>query len=180
MPPTTIRAAQERDLAAVMAIEEASFATGVRETLPTYRARLALHPHGFRVAVHDGVLVGFITSEWWRAEEGLSAERFAIDHHPARHHRADGDLLYLSAMAVAPEARGLGVGAALLASLLDESKTPVRAALLLVARGWTAARALYARSGFRECAVLPGFFRAQDRAADDGLVLRLEIADRHK
>jgi len=171
-----IRVAQADDLPAVLEVEQASFAAGVRESLPTYHARLDLHPRGFRIAEHGGALVGFITSECWREAEGISADRFAIDHHPAQHHHADGDLLYVSAMAVAPTARGLGVGAALLASLIDEPDPRLRAALLLVARGWTAARAIYARAGFSEQQVLPGFFRADDRAPDDGLVLRLNFA----
>ena len=175
MPSVVMRPATAVDLPAVMVIEDASFAPGLRETLPTYRARLALYPRGFHVAERDGAVVGFITSERWVASAGLAAERFAIDHDPATHHHVDGDLLYLSALAVAPAARGLGVGAALIAALLAEHAGTVRSAVLVVARGWDAARHAYARAGFREEMVLPRFFHGLDGRVDDGLVLRREL-----
>ena len=130
MPALVIREAKPDDLAAVMAIEQASFAPGLRETLPTYRARLDLYPLGFLVAERAGRLLGFITAERWTETDGLAASRFAIDHHPALHPRADGEVLYFSALAVAPEARGLGTGAALLSRLIADHTSAVRAALL--------------------------------------------------
>lgn len=175
MPSLVIRGARHDDLAAVMAIEQASFAPGLRETLPTYRARLELYPQGFLVAEQAGRLLGFITGERWTEADGLAASRFAIDHHPALHHRADGDVLYFSALAVPPDARGLGTGAALLSRMITDHTPAVRAAVLVVAQGWTAARHAYARAGFAEHRVLPGFFRADDAPADDGLVLRREV-----
>ena len=170
-----IREAKPDDLAAVMVIEQTSFAPGLRETLPTYRARLDLFPLGFLVAEQAGRLLGFITAERWTETDGLAANRFAIDHHPALHHRADGEVLYFSALAVAADARGLGTGAALLTRLIADHTQAVQAALLVVARGWTAARHAYARAGFAEHSVLPGFFRAEGAMADDGLVLRRTV-----
>ena len=175
MRSVVIRPATATDLPAVMTIEDASFAPGLRETLPTYQARLALYPRGFRVAERGGAVVGFIASERWAGLAGLEPERFAIDHHPATHHQPEGDLLYLSALAVAPSARGHGVGAALIAGLLTEHAGAVRSALLVVARGWQAARLAYARAGFGEAMVLSRFFHGLDGSVDDGLVLRREL-----
>lgn len=170
-----IRPATRDDLPGVMAIEQASFVPGLRETLPTYRARLDLYPQGFLVAEQAGLLIGFITSGRWATAEGMAAERFAIDHHPAKHYRADGDLLYFSALAVSSAARGHGTGAGLLDRLVAIHTPGVRAALLVVARGWSAARHAYARAGFAEHTLLPGFFRAEDATEDDGLVLRRQL-----
>ena len=180
MSSLVIRPARATDLDAVMAIEAVSFAPGLRETLPTYQARLDLYPYGFLVAEQAGRLLGFITSERWAACADLVPSRFAIDHHPALHHRADGEVLYVSAMAVHPDARGLGLASALLDQLIAKHLLEVRVALLVVARGWTSARQTYARAGFFEQAVLPEFFRAEGSAADEGLVLRREIRPQQK
>lgn len=122
---------------------------GLRRRLPSHR-RLP----GFALATAqlDGQVVGFsygLTArhdDWWAA-----ALTDALGPH-----RADevlADCFELVELAVAPAARGCGLGSALLRALLRDRSE--QRALLATHDGPTAAMRLYEREGFSRLAPLP-------------------------
>lgn len=79
-------------------------------------------------------------------------------------------------LAVAPEARGLGLGAALLdAALREARRRGVVMVYLEVRRSNDVARALYATRGFREVGRRKGYYR---HPVEDALVLRCTLPER--
>ncbi len=85
--------------------------------------------------------------------------------------RLAGDEAEVLTLAVLPEAQGRGLGGALLAAGLSEAARQGAAAVLLeVAPGNAAARALYARAGFREVGRRRGYYPD----GGDALVMRKE------
>jgi ribosomal-protein-alanine N-acetyltransferase len=76
-------------------------------------------------------------------------------------------------LAVAPEARGQGLGARLLQSALDcLSEAGAREVFLEVREGNVAAQNLYQRRGFRPIARRAGYYR---NPVEDAIVLRLAL-----
>lgn len=76
-------------------------------------------------------------------------------------------------IAVAPEARGLGVGAALLDAAVGDARTLGATTMFLEVReGNSAARRLYASRGFTEIGRRRGYYR---KPLEDALVLRSVI-----
>jgi ribosomal protein S18 acetylase RimI-like enzyme len=78
---------------------------------------------------------------------------------------------------VAPSYRQLGVGAALMAALIDAARSCVEQVLLSVVAGNAAATAFYERFGFQRYGVEPRALRSDDGYADEALmVLFLDAA----
>jgi len=74
--------------------------------------------------------------------------------------RTIGDDAELLTIGVSPAARRAGVGAALVAAVLDASRRAgARRVLLEVDADNKAARALYRRAGFRQTSVRAGYYR---------------------
>ncbi len=83
-----------------------------------------------------------------------------------------GDEAELLTIAVAPEARGQGRGAGLLADIMVElARRGARVLFLEVAADNTAARALYDRAGFTLSGQRKGYYRRGDGRRVDALVL---------
>ncbi len=83
----------------------------------------------------------------------------------------------LLTLAVAPEARGRGLGIRLVSRFLYQARLrQAGAALLEVAADNAAALALYARAGFVEVGRRRGYYRLPDGRAVDALVLRRALA----
>ena len=77
-------------------------------------------------------------------------------------------------LAVAPEHRRQGAGAALLGRALEETRSAkIREVFLEVRESNRSARRLYERSGFRAVGYRPRYYR---NPAEDALVLRLALA----
>jgi ribosomal-protein-alanine N-acetyltransferase len=150
-----VRAAEERDVARVLQIERASFADPW--TGDAFRSSLTLPHLRFLVAESEvgagdagaAVLVGYVLA-MVMGPEGEIAD-----------------------IAVAPEARGRGVGGVLLdrvTELLAESG--VRTIYLEVRESNLAARGLYDARSFRMIGRRRGYYQ---HPAEDALVLRREI-----
>ena len=76
-------------------------------------------------------------------------------------------------MYVRPEARGAGVGDAIVGALLDEARRiGVRSVLLTVIAGNERAERLYRRWGFERYGVEPGAVRAGSGYVDEALMIR--------
>jgi ribosomal-protein-alanine N-acetyltransferase len=84
----------------------------------------------------------------------------------------------LLTLAVAPEARGRGLGRKLVSRFLYQARLRgAGSAFLEVAEDNTPARALYARTGFAEAGRRRGYYQAPDGRAVDALVLRRMLAE---
>ncbi len=80
-------------------------------------------------------------------------------------------------IAVDPTLRQKGIGARLINRFLSESASRgAVSAFLEVAEGNTAARALYARSGFTESGRRRGYYHHPDGSPDDALVMTCTLA----
>jgi len=134
-----IRTAEASDLDAIMAIEEASF--GASAWAPeTMRAEIA--------------------STWGRYLVALDGDGRALGHAGLRAVGVEGDV---QTIAVVAEARGRGIGRALLVELLAEAgRRGVRELFLEVRADNPAARDLYESVGFREIGVRPRYYQPED------------------
>lgn len=143
-----LRPAGTADLDAVVAIERASFAD------PWSRASFAEALAGGRVrfdvaAADDGTVAGYAIA-WFVADEGEVAN-----------------------LAVVPAQRRAGIAAALLEGVLAAARAEgVRTMHLEVRESNAAAKALYARFGFREAGRRRGYYR---QPVEDALVLRCTL-----
>ncbi len=83
----------------------------------------------------------------------------------------------LLTIAVAPEARGRGLGQRLVSRFLYQARLRgADSAFLEVAEDNAAARALYARAGFTEAGRRRGYYHRHDGAPVDALILRRTLA----
>lgn len=134
-----IRTAEASDLDAIMAIEEASF--GASAWAPeTMRAEIA--------------------STWGRYLVALDGDDRELGYAGLRAVGVEGDV---QTIAVVAEARGRGIGRALLAELLAEAgRRGVRELFLEVRADNPAARELYESVGFREIGLRPRYYQPED------------------
>jgi ribosomal-protein-alanine N-acetyltransferase len=78
---------------------------------------------------------------------------------------------------VRPGAQGRGVGTSILSEAIAQARAASVTELHLeVARDNAPARRLYARAGFAEVGVRPGYYRDGDGAPVDALLMRLRLA----
>lgn len=137
------------DLPEVVAIERASFPNPW--TGPLFLQELQV---GFSRTIvargHEGAILGYLC-RWLVADE-----------------------IHVLNVAVAPSARGCGLGAALVRQVLDEAAARrVVAVTLEVRRGNAAGRRLYDSFGFEEVGSRPNYYGR----GEDALILRLPLDD---
>lgn len=134
-----IRSADASDLDAIMAIEHASFGASAwdRETM---RAEIG--------------------SEWGRYILAEDADGATLGYAGLRAVGVEGDV---QTIAVDADARGRGIGRALLAELLAEAqRRGVRELFLEVRADNPVARSLYASVGFVDIGVRPRYYQPED------------------
>ena len=155
--PLHIRRAVRGDLAAMLRIEQASFADPwTVDSLAT-----ALSLDRMRVLVAESADPGRRSGD---AVPEVRGYVVAL---------AVGPEAEIADLAVAPEARRQGIGRALLAGVLSELKAAgVRAVYLEVRESNGAARTLYESYGFASVGRRRGYYRSP---VEDALVLRREI-----
>jgi [ribosomal protein S18]-alanine N-acetyltransferase len=151
-PTVVLRRAAVSDLAAVSAIERASFSDPWTQS--AFASLVSSDAH-FTVAATPspgGSVLGYVVA-WFAGGQGDVAN-----------------------IAVAPEARGRGVGARLLDDALRAAAAAgARELYLEVRESNAAARALYASRGFEEVGRRRNYYR---RPAEDALVLRVRVTAR--
>lgn len=106
-PDIDIRLMQAVDLPAVLTLQAQAYRTLPPESLPCYQAKLAAAPTSCFVAMHHSQLIGYLVSHPW-----ISTRPPAFDA-PDCVPPAAADCLYLHDLAVHPDSRKLGAGAAL-------------------------------------------------------------------
>ena len=155
--PLHIRRAVRADLTGMLRIEQASFADPwTVESLAT-----ALSLERMQVLVAESAGEGKARGD---AATGLLGYVVALVLGPEAE---------IADLAVAPEARRLGVGRALLERVLGElGEAGARTVFLEVRESNQAARALYEASGFESIGRRRGYYR---QPVEDALVLRREI-----
>jgi ribosomal-protein-alanine N-acetyltransferase len=151
-PSVITRSATDRDVDRVSAIERASFSDPwSRASFDRLVGDSRVH---FAVACEpDGSIVGYVVA-WFVMDEGEIAD-----------------------LAVAPEARGRGIGATLLRSAVRTARARGASAIYLEVRDSNAAaRRLYASHGFTEVGRRRRYYR---KPVEDALVLRLVLPASH-
>lgn len=134
-----IRTATDADLDAIMALERAAFPASAWERA-TMRAEIA--------------------SEWGRYLIAVDDDGRALGYAGLRAVGVEGDV---QTIAVAGDARGRGIGRALLAELLAEAgRRGVRELFLEVRADNEVARGLYASAGFVPVGVRPRYYQPED------------------
>jgi ribosomal-protein-alanine N-acetyltransferase len=144
-----MRPAAPNDLDAVAAIERASFSDPWTRT--SFEQLLGRDHLVFTVAARDGVVVGFAIAY------GVAGEA------------------EIANIAVSREARGQGIGGALLRHMLNALRTDGAAEVWLEARASnTAARAMYERFGFVEVGRRRNYYK---RPVEDAISMRRDLLD---
>ncbi|KDN86442.1 GNAT family N-acetyltransferase [Kitasatospora cheerisanensis] len=156
MPSTDpiIRPAQELDEQAIRAVDHAVWSP-LSEVAPKGAADAPVfdpqhRPDQYLVAELDGEVVGYIRQ---------------VQEIPLA---SNAHVRQIQGLALLPQARGRGVGDALLAAACDAARAAGARRLTLRVLGHNApARRLYERNGFEVLGVLPGHFLLEDAYVDD-------------
>lgn len=157
-----IRTADASDLDAIMRIERASFDASAWER-ETMRAEIGSEWGRYLIAEGTGA------EGTGDEESGAEGEQRALGYAGLRAVGVEGDV---QTIAVAAEARGLGIGRALLDELLAEAgRRGVRELFLEVRADNPVARTLYESVGFREIGVRPRYYQPEDV---DAVVMKKE------
>jgi ribosomal protein S18 acetylase RimI-like enzyme len=159
--------------------------TAHRVARASFRSDRTLHSHHLAIVAGEGsALVGVVIAtpgrEWRRRRAWTGLVMLAAGLARARALLRSGALLdrltppvpadsvYVASLAVAPAARGRGVGSALMAAVEAEARCRGAARLALdVSRANAGGRAFYARLGFAEAgpALATGFLRLEKSLA---------------
>jgi GNAT superfamily N-acetyltransferase len=133
------RAMQTDDLAAVGAISDIVHGR-YAEAVAVYAERLRLYPNGCRVLEEQGTVVGFLVGHPWHRHDppSLGAMLGGIPE--------DADGYYLHDLALMPDARGSGEGAAASTVALQQARSEGLAEVFLIAVN--GAERFWARQGF--------------------------------
>ena len=168
-----VRPGQPSDLDTVMALEEACFEPGVRESADVYDSRLKGFPDGFLIAEHVklGLKLGYSTAERW-AQRPIGEYEFTLNTKAHLKHDPTGSVYYISSLAILAEYRGQGIGEMLLSTSMDTARQlGCRQAVLIVGAAWNSAIRLYERLGFENVDLRNGFFQPIDCPAYDAIVM---------
>ena len=159
-----IRKAGVEDIESIMKIERLAFRSEIIESEKTFKERMEVFGDGFLVAEMETAgkktIVGYISSELWEYSKDIPYENFALNHCVLKTHKANGNELYVSSVAVDPYVRGNNIGKQLFAELLKMVliKYKLKSAILIVNDEWKTAFEMYYKSGFEETARIPDFF----------------------
>ena len=156
-----VRPATSSDMERIMKIEENAFIPNIQETYQTLSSRMAVYPRGFLLLEDDkGTVQGYFSSELWE-ELPNNNKVFILDHDPAKVHKKDGKMLYISSLALMGNLRGRGLGKLFFKECLRQvtkDSPQIGQVVLIVSQEWGAARHIYEGLGFKVIRQIPGFF----------------------
>ncbi len=172
-----LRKAEQADLPGIMAVENAAFLPGIRESAEVFAERAGVFSEGFFVLTEPGDwngpgtdrIAGYFCAEIWSMEPfcGCSSGKkfdagfFELGHSIRDRHCRTGNTLYISSFALLPEYCGKGNGSSFFMDALNRilmENPGIEQCVLLVNEEWTAARRIYSRAGFEEAGLLQAFF----------------------
>jgi len=137
-----VRLARQEDVKEACAIDYEAFSPyGTAELPSVIEARWKVFPQGFVIAEIDGRLIGYGTSEKW-----LSQREPTMDEDPFTTHCPEGYFFCVTAMAVRNDWRNRGVGASILAFLIEIAKNERCQVVILET---THAQNFYLKRGFK-------------------------------
>jgi len=172
-----IRRATLDDLDAIMDLETSTFASDAW-TRGTMRAELA-SPHGYYLVADAPAAerAGAGQPAAGETAAGAPGERqhphAAIDGYAGLLAPADSGQADIQTIAVSPDARGHGLGRALMVALLDEARRRGALDVFLEVRADNPnAQALYASLGFEQIAVRPHYYQPD---GVDAYIMRWEV-----
>ncbi len=146
MSEYTIRMVEPEDLTGCHTVEVRSFPPSEAAWTSSLEKRISNYPEGFLVAECDGKVVGQVNSGS-TSKEDITDEEFKqlIGHDP------EGSNIVIFSLSVLPEYRKLGVGAKLLSSFIDQSRTLGKAKVMLLCKDKLIN--YYGKFGFKDCGV---------------------------
>ncbi len=174
-----VRQANNSDMERIMEIEENAFIPYIRETYQTFDSRMKTFPDGFLVLEDDnGAVQGYFCSELWE-DLPNNNKVFILDHDPAKVHKTDGKLLYISSFALMGSLQGRGLGKLFFRECLAQvlkAFTQIEQIVLIVSQEWGAARHIYEDLGFKAVRQIPGFFPSDViPGGADGIVMMKNV-----
>lgn len=172
-----LRKAEQADLSGIMAVENAAFMPGIREKAEVFAERAEIFSDGFFVLTEPDKIrkpgtdkvAGYFCAEIWNMEpfgefsagKEFDARFFELGHSIKARHCRTGNTLYISSFALLPEYCGKGTGSSFFMDALNRillENPAIEQCILVVNEEWTAARRIYAKSGFETAGILDGFF----------------------
>lgn len=173
-----IRNAQNFDLENILLVEKEAFIPNIQESKETFEKRLFCFPKGFFVLQEDTVL-GYYCSELW---DFIPRERnhFLLNHSPLQTHKANGNVLYISSVALKNECRGKNLGSKLFAYCTQKillQNDFIQDIVLLVNENWKTAYHIYKKNSFKQYAVLNNFFSTEQNNYSSGILMKTKRQD---
>jgi ribosomal-protein-alanine N-acetyltransferase len=162
-----VRFANPNDLDAIMVIEDEAHPIGIRESREIFLERIETYPQGFLVAVEEDKIVRYICSELWQTEK-ITSDLFTLNRVK---HKPDGNIHYISSMAILQEAQSRGIGRALFKELLTMVEVPHR--VLIVGINRPRAHRIYIDAGFEPKFAIKDFFNPKYVTPYSGLVMEV-------
>ena len=131
--------AEERHLPSIVALESSSYPDDEAATPEKIEFRLKHANPYFMVCEEEGTVVGFVN--------GTLTKEATLTHHSMSHHEADGSLLCIHSVVVAPSHRRKGIGSFILEAYVRhvQDLANVQAIELLCKQGL---RGFYEKAGF--------------------------------
>lgn len=168
-----LRTARLDDIDGIMAVEQQAFIPSIQEQKSVFIERLSVFSEGFFVVCDDSEIQGYISCEIWDSFE-KNEKSFGLGHSIKERHRSDGNILYISSVALLDECKGKGLGQLLFSECIkrvSEKFAEINEYVLIVNEVWKGAYHIYSKNGFKELFRIKGFFPSEDDNATDGIVM---------
>lgn len=178
----TIRNATLCDLNGIMLVEKEAFIPQIQESRSVFEQRLSAYPTGFFVLEENTDIAGYFSSELWN-EIPNSISSFALGHSAAKAHIKEGNILYISSVALLNKYRGKGLGEKLFTVPITDICThnsTIKKVVLLVNEVWQGAYHLYKKAGFIEYDRLDHFFPTETDRFTTGILMSTTVPIKSK
>ncbi|MGN0729463.1 GNAT family N-acetyltransferase [Treponema sp.] len=165
------------DLKNIMEIEKNSFKNGIQESESVFAERIQIFPDGFFILEEENSAAGYFCSELWDSAVLENSDSFSLNHSASGFHRKNGEILYISSVAVWEKYRGRGFGNKLFqdsVSSILEKFPQIKEMVLIVNEEWISAVKIYRKFGFSEYSRIKNFFSAEGKKSD-GILMRKTV-----
>jgi len=165
-----LRPLEEKDLDAIVELEQTSFHKDVWETKETYLKRIVTFASGNIGFFLEQKLVGFMCTELWLKQEEYPLERFNLSHDITQYYNEEGKELYISSFALNPTYKHIlrGKEAFKIALAFYKENLSFDSIILMVSEEWKAAINIYLKFNFKEITRIKNYFPNNS----DALIMR--------